>query len=48
MPTANLQPEKSDSGPQIAPYYRPDESRRLELARQWIAVARGQAQEPKQ
>lgn len=43
---ANLQ-KKPVAEPQPAPY-KPDETRRLEQARQWLAVARGRAQEPNQ
>lgn len=46
--TANMQgTEKRVPESQSTPYYRPDETRRLELARQWLEQARGKAPEPK-
>jgi hypothetical protein len=43
--SANLHPEKPAPEPE---FYRPDETRRLELARRWLAVARGIPPEPKE
>lgn len=49
MATANLALAKPVAEHQDAPFYRPDESDRIERARAWVRVARGETanvQEP--